>query len=153
MIAEQKSSQKAWKLIRPRIQSSLIQTSSARTKVRKPTRSDICVYIGSSDFSQPHRAKLSSLFFKGAEQRGIPTKLQILLGENFGIQKFGCYFIKLQCSALHSVTRDQIFSEVYQPSPLTCAFCEGLFQQVHLKCSEPSLSTLLCHVRGQEEVV
>ena len=53
----------------------------------------LCV-LGSSDFSQPQRAKLSSLFYKGAEQRGIPTKLQILLGENFGIQKFGCYFIK-----------------------------------------------------------
>ena len=42
------------------------------------------------------RTELSCLVCS-TEQRGNPTKLQILLGENFEIQKFGCYFIKLQC--------------------------------------------------------
>ena len=42
------------------------------------------------------RTELSCLVCS-TEQRGNPTKLQNLLGENFEIQKFGCYFIKLQC--------------------------------------------------------
>ena len=155
MIAEQKLSQKAWKLIRPRIQSSLIQHCGAVYKSPVPGRrygnppdQSLCVnWIFRFSHSRTELSCLSLFYKKGQSKGGTQQSFKfcserILKSRSLVVTSLNC-----------SVTRDQIILRSLSTSPLTCAFCEGLLQQVHLKCSEPSLLTLLCHVRGQEEVV